>query len=642
MNMKHWICAALLGAVVTAAAAQTPAADKKPAADAKPGYRVEADARGVWAFVAPNGSRFLSMGVNNVSPTAYNPRPGSTYYDAANKQFGGDVDKWARATHDRLVAHGINTIGAWSSGKLPADQKMHRTIVLYVAGYEQDRCLAGLRPDFESVVKSNMRTTLEGYPDRSHLLGVFLDNEAPWYGRFGWQTSATFSLLERALELEPSDAARTAAAEFLKSRYKTIGEFNTAWGLQLADWSALSADELQTASGKAPAVDRGAFTALAAERFFQTAAKVVRQEMPGVLLLGVRYAGNAPDGVIVADGKVSDVISLNDYRADPRPDINHFGRFWLLGKRPIVITEFAWRAKENASGCPNTRGAGAVVATQKERAAAYEQYVTELARIPVIIGAHWFEFADQSPQGRFDGEDSNYGIVDLQDRPYTELLDAMKRTHATIADLRAGSPREMPSQIAAPQRARYTPGQYPDRPPEIDLLGEWIREPELWGAGDAHLTWKRDGAALELSYEAGEQYGAGINIFGPKSMKLTKGPAEATNLDGYTTIVVDYVAPRGVQLSLVLAEAAAGPPGQPDYASTAGDDGEAWVSESFFGKSAAAQARIPIADLGFNYNYGNQRGARTIDMAALRNLGIQIQGKPKTGVVRITGFKLVR
>ena len=39
------------------------------------GYSVKPDARGVWAFVAPDGTRFFSLGVNNVSPSAWNPRP---------------------------------------------------------------------------------------------------------------------------------------------------------------------------------------------------------------------------------------------------------------------------------------------------------------------------------------------------------------------------------------------------------------------------------------------------------------------------------------------------------------------------------------------------------------------------------------
>lgn len=605
-------------------------------------YKIEQDVNGVWAFVTPTGQRFFSLGVNNISPTAFNPRPDTTYYDAARTQFAGDTPAWGRASAKLLTDHGLNTIGCWSDNDVPTSESLHRTIILYVAGHAPERCLSGFRPDFADFVRANIRIALEKQPDRKNLIGVFLDNEAPWYGRFGWPTSATFSLLERAVELPPTDPAHVAAVEMLKERHKTIDALNEAWNLSLKDWTAVTSEALQTSPTKAAHADRLEFAKRTAERFFPTAAKIAREMLPDALILGVRYAGNAPDPVIVEDGKVSDVISLNDYRADPTPDLNHYTRFWLLGKRPIVITEFAWRAKENSSGCPNSRGAGTVLATQAQRAAAYKQYVSKLAEIPAIIGAHWFEFADQSPQGRFDGEDSNYGIVDLQNRPYTELLSAMRETHARISTIRSSKLAALPTKIAEPPRVKFTPSQRPERPPTVSLMTDWVREPEVWGAPDSKIAWKFEQAAIHIAYDAGETYGGGLNVFGPAAMRLGKGPTETTDLDGYSAIELDFEAPRGVQLCVVLAEASAGPPGQPTYSTGAGDDGEAFLSDYFFGKGERTRVRIDFADLQFNENFGNQRGQRAIDTAALRNLGIQIQGRPRTGVVVLHEFRLAR
>lgn len=33
-------------------------------------------------------------------------------------------------------------------------------------------------------------------------------------------------------------------------------------------------------------------------------------------------------------------------------------------------------------------------------------------------------------EGRFDGEDSNYGLVDIQDRPYQEFVEAVRKANA--------------------------------------------------------------------------------------------------------------------------------------------------------------------------------------------------------------------
>ena len=62
-------------------------------------------------------------------------------------------------------------------------------------------------------------------------------------------------------------------------------------------------------------------------------------------------------------------------------------------------------------GLPNTNGAGPLVPTQAERAAAYRRYVAVALSQPTIVGFHWFEHADQPAEGRFDGENSNFGIV---------------------------------------------------------------------------------------------------------------------------------------------------------------------------------------------------------------------------------------
>ena len=42
-----------------------------------------------------------------------------------------------------------------------------------------------------------------------------------------------------------------------------------------------------------------------------------------------------------------------------------------------------------------------------------------------LVGYHWFEHADQPAEGRFDGENSNFGTVTIDDRVYEELTRAM-------------------------------------------------------------------------------------------------------------------------------------------------------------------------------------------------------------------------
>ena len=76
--------------------------------------------------------------------------------------------------------------------------------------------------------------------------------------------------------------------------------------------------------------------------------------------------------------------------------------------------------------------------SQEERGVAYRYYIENAMADSSIVGAHWFEWVDEPSTGRFDGENYNIGLVDVTDRPYTELLDAAKATHRRLMSVHAG------------------------------------------------------------------------------------------------------------------------------------------------------------------------------------------------------------
>lgn len=149
-------------------------------------------------------------------------------------------------------------------------------------------------------------------------------------------------------------------------------------------------------------------------------------------------------------------------------------------------------------------------------------------------------------------------------------------------------------------------------------------------------------ADMVLTYDAGSQYGAGINIFGPKASALAAGPAFATDLDGYASILLEVTAPKGLQLNIVLAEAGAAPPSTARFDTSAGDDGEAFLSVPMYGDGSRSIHRLPIGGLIKQQFFGNQRGASRIDMQAVRNIGIQVSGEPRAGEVTVHRLELVR
>jgi len=58
--------------------------------------------------------------------------------------------------------------------------------------------------------------------------------------------------------------------------------------------------------------------------------------------------------------------------------------------------------------------------------------------MPELVGTHYFQWADQPSTGRLDGENYNIGLVDVTDRPYPDLVEALKETHRRVRGLHAG------------------------------------------------------------------------------------------------------------------------------------------------------------------------------------------------------------
>jgi hypothetical protein len=147
------------------------------------------------------------------------------------------------------------------------------------------------------------------------------------------------------------------------------------------------------------------------------------------LILGDRYPSFYYPEVARVCGRYVDAVSIN-LKANWHD--GRFTRFSLdtlhaLTGKPIIIGEFYLCARENRSGNKNSHGSYPVVSTQKERAAAFRNSLHALATSPYVIGVHWFQYYDQATHGRFDGENFNFGLVDIHDQPYEALTRMASR-----------------------------------------------------------------------------------------------------------------------------------------------------------------------------------------------------------------------
>jgi hypothetical protein len=365
-------------------------------------FSVAKDAQGRWNFMDPDGRAFFSKGVDVVVPLDSTVKPGARGYDAL-KNYGGDKGAWAKAAAERLRRYGFNSVGAWSDEAIYG-QGLAFAHTLALAGYGQDSLMGVWSDAFKAKAEAQAASECAKYRDKPMLLGYFLDNELPWYGDTGWPGPHNSPLISRYLKLAPGPDRAQAEAE-LKEFY---------------------GDAPPPQDGEFPERLQQAFAVKVAERYFEVCGAALRKNDPSHLNLGVRFAGMAYDGVIRSCGRYCDVVSLNMYSKSGDFNLRVADRIEALsGGKPLLITEFSYRAMQNGSGDPNTRGADVTVSGQAERAEHLGRFLSGALDLPYLVGYHWFEYADEPPQGRFfDGEDSNYGLVDVHDREYPELRDA--------------------------------------------------------------------------------------------------------------------------------------------------------------------------------------------------------------------------
>ena len=345
-------------------------------------------------------------------------RPRTFNFGGANlKRKYGETwrDEVAQIAHRRLRSWGLNTIGNWSDSRIYLLKKTPYC----VAGSFRSPSIEGSRgywgkfkdpfhPDFAKNVRAGMAREVGTTAGDPMCIGYFVDNEIAW----GNDTS----LAVAALESPPDQPAKRAFLADLKAKYGTTQKLNAAWGTNHASWDAL-ARSTAAPDRKRAAADLHAFYDRIAEQYFKTCREAVKEVAPNHLYLGCRFAWVNDRAARVA-AKYCDVVSYNQYKRS-------VAQFAMPGgiDMPVIIGEFHFGALDR--GMFHT---GLVpVASQEERAEAYQAYVRGAVENPQIVGTHWFKYQDESTTGRpLDGENYQIGFLDVCDTPYPETVAACR------------------------------------------------------------------------------------------------------------------------------------------------------------------------------------------------------------------------
>jgi hypothetical protein len=401
---------------------------------------------GKWAFVTPEGSRFFSVGVNGV----HNQILDQAHWLKTDlvQKYGGGRDwfsRWADEKLKQLQRCGFNTLGAWH------EPYYWGNVVPKTVEIRMSRSAPKVNTDwgtgFPDVFDNKFAASAErACIDFFHcgrgqalladpgLIGYYTDNEIHWWGHGGkWGNndpgdgSNCTNLVDDYLEQGAGGAGKQAWLQLLKERHGTIERLNEAWGAEytafddLAHIAVYRADHPQRLEA-----DKLAFLRRIADVYYETTSRVLRRYDPDRLNLGNRMVGTStPEVVFEAMKGHADVITLNFYSFDlPERWLQHIHELTGL---PFLITEFSFCAGATAGFPLSTNGArNVLVRDQARRGEAYRAFVGGAAKLPYVVGVHWFALYDYgNPQGLI----GNYGLLDLSDELYAEFAEAARQTN---------------------------------------------------------------------------------------------------------------------------------------------------------------------------------------------------------------------
>lgn len=406
-------------------------------------FRIDRDAAGRWWLVDPDGKKFFSTGVNVVSPLGdYAPKEDRyPYHEAVLTKYGSE-DRWADETAARMRAWGWNTVGAWSDLERMASRMPYTPIVDCSGGdWLTGRLLDYFSAQFRAHADEAAAKATRGRATDRNLIGYFLDNELHW----GYDHRNPEALLDQYFQRPATAAGKIALVDYLKSRYTDVTGLQTVWQgpTRAKTWNDVLAwtavEPLEPIQAER---DRSAFLARAAETYFRVCTLAVRARDPNHLLLGSRIVSVlAFPEVITAAGATQDVVSINFYEyvatfaqaglasggARVRFD-DWLAHVYAVAGKPLLISEFGYRARD--AGLPNTwPPIYPVLRSQAERADKMVAYARRSIATGYIVGYHLFQWMDQPASGRFDGENNNWGLVNIDDEPYQTVVDAMRQVN---------------------------------------------------------------------------------------------------------------------------------------------------------------------------------------------------------------------
>jgi len=416
---------------------------------------------GKWWLTDPADKPFLAVTTDHVNYNAHFCEAlGYAPFHRNLERIYGDEKTWAKAASDRLKSWGFNSLAAGCSPSLRRRGLPYTEFLSFGTAFSDTAAIVAKTtwtgwpdvfdprwPKFCRLVAAN---TCAAEKEDPWLIGYTLDNELEWFGK----TGQPWGIAEGAWQLPKERAAKVALVDVLRAYYEgDVSRLNQDFGGSFAGFDAV----LDSTAPLPPKTERGRqglmiFVRLAADRYFSVTTQAIQAEDPNHLILGCRFAYDAPVPAVEDAGRTCDVVTVNIY---PRVSLatgavfglkEHLDEMAQRTGRPLFVTEWGFPGLDavdtTGKPVPSTQGAGMRVDTQAQRAVCFRAMQTALFSHPNVVGSSFFMYADEPALGvsKSFPENSNYGLVSETDRPYMPLVKVATELNPTVASIHRNPP----------------------------------------------------------------------------------------------------------------------------------------------------------------------------------------------------------
>lgn len=351
-------------------------------------------------------------------------------YPRANmmRVFGENwLDAWITINTARMKKAGINTLGVGVNdyadeytSEFLQKAKMPYVITVKYFPLTREKIFRDFpdvfSPEYETLATETAKASLMQYRDDPFLIGYFITNEPEWYS----YDDVNLSL--KLLECNGCESSKRAFIDFLRRKYADIADLNAAWGTDFSDYCRLLKPVRIDSISETMLSDCKAFHSVLVEKYGDVISSCFRKVDPHHLNLGMRYArlnAEKAEQAFCEGIRQFDVFSYNCYGAEPVSTAAILAEYKDM---PAIIGE--WHIGSIDSGLDV--GGLYYTDTQAERANAIEYYLEQSTQASHLVGIHYFEYSDQPYLGRFDGECYQIGLIDVCNRPYYEVFNALE------------------------------------------------------------------------------------------------------------------------------------------------------------------------------------------------------------------------